>query len=149
MGKKYGNNMTFFYSTQTTPCQGLAWVSTFLGQIYMCNISPWSLTFSLFCFVTSDQISIFLSVRFIFLLFPPPLYFILPFSSAFFLSTFLFYISMGFYCTLETLSVIVTIPWVSSPWKKCFLSWNNYHLCFIFTLVYVHLTAPSPRNVTP
>lgn len=123
---------TGFCFTWTTPCQGLAWISTFLGQIYMWNTSPWSLTFSLFCFLTSDQIPILFSVVLIILLFG---FFLCIFTSAFSWSKFLFYISMSFYCILETLSTIASIPCVSSLFKKYFISWNNYHLCITLYIV--------------
>lgn len=150
MGKK-NMETTWQFSTSHKQLLVRVWHGSLLSLgKFICRTSfpGLCLTFPLFCFFDKWP-NHHILIWFIFLLLFSPLYLIFLFSSAFSLSTFLLYISMGFYCIPETLSIIVTIPWVSSPWKKCFISWNNYHLCSTFTFVYVHLTSPSPGNVTP
>lgn len=113
------------------------------------HVEHQALVFDLFCvlfFLTSDQISILFSVIFILC---SLFFFLCILSSAFSLSNFLSYINTGLYCILKTLLIIVSILRVSSPWKIIFLFWYNYHLCFTFTLVYVHLTHSSPGDITP
>lgn len=103
-GRKYGNNMTAFYFTLTTPCQDFSWANLHVNQHLIC-----SLFFVMYFlqvtriilrkFRKFSKISELFSVIFIFLLFA---FFLFIFSSIFSLSKVLFYISMDFYCILES-----------------------------------------------